>query len=95
MGTCVAAEHDPAVLREAALVNEDADALRASLGDNGLVAFVADGSVLPRRSGVDDRPLEAGPAGAAVPIRAPDSLAVEMAAPNAGRACAGSGSGAV
>ena len=39
-------------------VNEDADHLRSQLADRGLVAFVADGAVLPRRSGVDDRPMD-------------------------------------
>jgi len=62
-------------------VCEDADAVRAGLTGMGLVAFVADGSVLPRRSGVDDRPLEEG----AVRFRAPPSLAVEVETPNSGR----------
>ena len=31
--------------------------MRGQLGARGLVAFLADGSLLPRRSGVDDRPL--------------------------------------
>ena len=44
-------------------------ALRRALREHGLVAFVADGSVLPRRSGVDPSPLPD-----AVPFRSPDSL---------------------
>lgn len=59
---------------------EDQAALRTGLAGAGLVAFVADGSVLPRRSGVDERPL-AG----AVPFEAPAGLAVELEAPHAGR----------
>jgi len=39
---------------------EDQEAVRAALPDAGLVAFVANGAVLPRRSGVDDRPLSDG-----------------------------------
>ncbi len=58
---------------------EDAVALRASLADRGLVAFVADDAVLPRRSGVDDRPLEG-----ATPFSSPDSLRVTIPTPNAG-----------
>ncbi|HEY2192141.1 MAG TPA: ABC-ATPase domain-containing protein [Actinomycetospora sp.] len=58
---------------------EDAVALRAGLAERGLVAFVADGAVLPRRSGVDDRPLEGATA-----FRAPDSLRVTIPTPNAG-----------
>lgn len=58
---------------------EDAVALRAGLAERGLVAFVADGAVLPRRSGVDDRPLEN-----ATPFGAPDSLRVTIPTPNGG-----------
>ena len=58
---------------------EDARALREALRPAGLVAFVADGARLPRRSGIDDRPL-AG----AVSFRAPASLACELCAPHAG-----------
>jgi predicted ABC-class ATPase len=72
--------HSPEDLRRAAAVNEDADALRARLPDRGLVGFLARGSLLPRRSGVDDRPLEKG----AVPLETPPSLEVTLEAPNAG-----------
>lgn len=71
---------DPAALRVHVQVVEDAVSLRRQLRDHGLVAFVADGARLPRRSGVDDRPLESG----AVPFRAPDSLRLTLEAPNAG-----------
>lgn len=60
---------------------EDAVALRGQLAARGLVAFVADGAVLPRRSGVDDRPLSAP---GVVPFAAPGSLRVTLEAPNAG-----------
>lgn len=59
---------------------EDTDALRRSLPGLGLVGFVADGAILARRSGVDDRPL-AG----AVPFRSPESLRVEVTLPHRGR----------
>jgi predicted ABC-class ATPase len=59
---------------------EDADWLRRQLADHGLVAFVAEGAVLPRRSGVDDRPLREG----AIPFHSPPSLRVGFALPNAG-----------
>lgn len=36
---------------------EDYQALQAALPGLGIVAFVADGAVLPRQSGIDDRPL--------------------------------------
>lgn len=59
---------------------EDQAALRAWLAESDFVAFVADGSLLPRRSGVDDRPLEAHP----VPFRSPPSLRCEVSLPRAG-----------
>jgi predicted ABC-class ATPase len=59
---------------------EDADAMRGQLKERNLVAFVADGALLPRRSGVDDRPL----AGDAVPFQSPESLRVTLQAPHGG-----------
>lgn len=59
---------------------EDTDALRRSLPEHGLIAFVADGAVLPRRSGVDDRPLTG-----AVAFASPESMRVEIDLPNRGR----------
>lgn len=47
--------------------------LTRQLDDAGLVAFVADGSILPRASGVNEKPLQG-----AVPMKAPDALRVEL-----------------
>jgi predicted ABC-class ATPase len=80
-GSLLASAHDPTELVRHAEANEDADHLRAALSARGLVGFVADGAVLPRRSGVDDRPLEGG---GVVPFRSPESLRVVLEAPNAG-----------
>ena len=60
---------------------EDADHLRGLLPWLGLVAFVAEGSVLPRESGASDRPLVEG----AVPFRSPEEYRVEVELPNRGR----------
>ena len=73
--------HEAGALREAAEVNEDADHLRALLPERDLVAFVADGARLPRRSGVDDRPMEGEEV---VPFESPEALRVEVELPNAG-----------
>ncbi len=59
---------------------EDTDALRRQLHARGLVAFIGDDAVLPRHSGVDDRPM----ADTAIPFSAPDSLRVQLQTPNAG-----------
>ena len=59
---------------------EDADHLRGLLPGLGLVAFVADGAVLPRESGASDRPLREG----AVPFGSPEEHRVEVELPNKG-----------
>jgi predicted ABC-class ATPase len=61
---------------------EDAEYLRNSLSSKNLVAFVADEAILPRKSGVDERPLESGHV---VPFRSPDSMRCEFQLPNRGR----------
>ncbi|WP_353892752.1 ABC-ATPase domain-containing protein [Proteinivorax hydrogeniformans] len=59
---------------------DDQNALRQNLIKNDLVAFVANGSILPRQSGVSDRPLGAG----AVPFQSPKSLEVAFKLPHRG-----------
>jgi predicted ABC-class ATPase len=61
-------------------VVEDADHLRGRLPELGLLAFVADGAVLPRESGASDRPLGDG----AVPFESPEEYRVEVDLPNRG-----------
>jgi predicted ABC-class ATPase len=60
---------------------EDGEALREGLGERKLIAFVADGAVLPRESGVSDRPLQ----GEVVAFESPPSLRVELEGPNCGQ----------
>jgi predicted ABC-class ATPase len=59
---------------------EDADWLRQQLVERRLVTFVANGAILPRQSGVDDRPLAQN----ALPFQSPDSLQVSFHRPNQG-----------
>lgn len=59
---------------------EDAEALRSQLSAHNLVAFVVDGAILPRRSGVDERPL----VDQAIPFKSPESLRVMLRCPHAG-----------
>lgn len=68
---------DQEALKQHLLVNEDADALREKLVPLGLIAFVANGALLPRASGVDPRPLRTG-----VPFQSPESLNVTIELPN-------------
>ena len=67
-------------MREHIHTVEDQEFLRAKLDELGVIAFVGDGAVLPRRSGVDDRPMTEN----AVPFRSPPELAVDVDLPNSG-----------
>jgi predicted ABC-class ATPase len=58
---------------------ENQEFMRAQLEKRGLVAFIANGSILPRESGASTRPL---PRGAAVPFQSPESLQVTLAVAN-------------
>ena len=59
---------------------EDQDALRHWLTEKKLVAFIANGSSLPRASGVDDAPMPRG----ALAFVSPESLTQTVTLPNAG-----------
>lgn len=60
---------------------EDADFLRRELDAMGLVAFIANGSLLPRESGTSDSPMDAA---STIPFLAPDALTREITLPHAG-----------
>ncbi len=66
-------------LQKAVHLAEDTACLRRQLKEKNLAAFVADGAVLPRQSGVSDRPMRQ-----AFPFQSPKSLRVEMPLPHAG-----------
>lgn len=66
-------------LKKIAALAEDQTSLRRQMREKGLVAFVANGSVLPRESGVSSRPMKE-----AVPFRSPESLEVCLDLPNHG-----------
>ncbi|PSP26463.1 MAG: ATPase [Cyanobacteria bacterium SW_8_48_13] len=71
----------PKAIRQHVETVEDADWLRQQLGERGLVAFVPDGAILPRRSGVDDRPLQEDNV---VPFQSPKEQQVTFNCPNRG-----------
>lgn len=70
---------DPAVLKRTAELAEDQQTVRELLEKKELVAFVANGAILPRESGVSSRPMKD-----AVPFQSPPSLEVELTLPNRG-----------
>lgn len=61
-------------------LKEDQDFIRAEMKRRNLVCFVANGSILPRQSGVSDKPM----AGRVVPFVSPPDLTVDMQLPNRG-----------
>lgn len=60
---------------------EDAEFVRSQLPKLGLVAFIGDGSILPRESGASDRPLRQG---RVISFRAPEEYKVSLKLPNRG-----------
>ncbi len=68
--------------REQVLLMEDQEAIRSRLRELRLVAFVANGAVLPRRSGVSDEPMEGH---GVVAFQSPPSLEVSILTPNRGK----------
>ena len=67
-------------LKQAICLCEDQQYIREKLPELSLCAFVADGSILPRESGVSERPMKG-----AVPFKSPDSLKVTITLPNQGK----------
>jgi len=68
-----------AELKKAAELADDQNFIRQELTRLGLAAFVADGSVLPRESGISQKKMEG-----AVPFESPQSLAVTLQLPHGG-----------
>ena len=76
---------DKAEIQRWIALADDQKAIREQLAGQGLVAFVADGAILPRKSGVDDRPMQG-----AVAFESPSEDAVTLSLPG-GRTITGLG----
>lgn len=59
---------------------EDQEFIRQTLPVKNLCAFIADGSILPRESGISSRPMKAS-----VPFTSPDSLRISINLPHKGK----------
>lgn len=73
---------DPREIKLHVDVVEDQEFLREELLNRNLIAFVANGSILPRESGISDKPMSKEKA---VPFTSPPSLEIELELPNRGR----------
>ncbi|GHU44103.1 ATPase [Clostridia bacterium] len=69
-------------LNAVAKLCEDQEFIREELKKRKLAAFVADGSLLPRLSGVSDKPMEGG-----ISFVSPDSLKITLDLPHKGKLC--------
>ena len=67
-------------VEQAVWLAEDQEALRKILAQKHWVAFVANGSILPRKSGVSELPMAES-----VPFMSPDSLAETVELPHCGK----------
>lgn len=76
---------DKEMLKKWISLSDDQKAIRDQLPEKGLVAFVANGAILPRKSGVDDRPMQG-----AVEFVSPAEDAVTLSLPG-GRTITGLG----
>ena len=70
---------DEGRVRQVIELAEDQQAIREALPQMGLVAFVADGSVLPRESGISSKPMKG-----AVAFSSPERLRVTLQLPHGG-----------
>jgi predicted ABC-class ATPase len=89
-------EEIPAIVREALLyenidseyltnhyqTNEDADFIRERLKADNLIAFVGNSAILPRQSGINQKPMDPSQA---IPFKSPESMMVELELPNSGK----------
>lgn len=70
---------DMAHLKQVVELADDQQYIREELKRQDLVAFIADGAVLPRESGISDLPLKS-----AIKFESPESLRIQMTLPHYG-----------
>ena len=74
--------HDSRSLYQHIKTAEDADSLRNQLKNNHYIAFIADGAILPRKSGVDPAPLNTQQT---VAFKSPETDKLTLTLPNKGQ----------
>lgn len=73
--------YDPQLLQSRADLAEDQLFLRQTIKEMNLVAFIADGSILPRQSGISDKPMDSPQC---IKFESPPTTAVEVNLPHHG-----------
>ncbi len=71
---------DKAKVKSVIELSEDQHVLREEIKKRNLVAFIANGSVLPRESGISQKPMKK-----AVPFKSPESMETEIELPYKGK----------
>lgn len=66
-------------LEDVIFLAEDQHYIRKELEKHDMAAFVADGSILPRESGISDKPLKDG-----IRFKSPDSMSITLKLPHKG-----------
>lgn len=66
-------------VQEVVNLAEDQQFIREELKKRGLIAFIADGSILPRETGISSKPMKNS-----IPFQSPDSIRTSMNLPNHG-----------
>ncbi|MUV36664.1 hypothetical protein JNUCC1_00467 [Lentibacillus sp. JNUCC-1] len=64
-------------IESAVQLADQQQAIRKEMSDKGWIAFIANGSILPRESGISDRPMNN-----AVPFQSPPELETEISVPH-------------
>lgn len=64
-------------IKKAAMLSENQNYIRTQLKKKDFVAFVADGAILPRETGISQRPMKN-----AIPFQTPESMRVSFELPN-------------
>ena len=66
-------------IRRAIELADDQEKIRCEMKERDLIAFIADGSILPRESGISQLPMKG-----AVPFKSPETLKTEIETPHKG-----------
>ncbi|KHF38966.1 ABC-ATPase domain-containing protein [Halalkalibacter okhensis] len=77
-------EHE---VKEAVWLNDQQETIRAYLKEHGYIAFIGNGAILPRSSGVSDRPMTKG----VIPFQSPKERELAISVPHQERPVVGMG----
>ncbi len=76
--TLLPENYTPNTMEDVVILAEDQEFIRNEMKKSGIVAFIANNSILPRKSGISDLPLKEN----AVPFKSPKSMEVSFNLPS-------------